>query len=263
MRSMSPSMHRFGDATAALLDPRVPLPALRARGGASPERRWSVHRATAVGGLVDTLATAFPVARQIVGDEFFDAMSRRFVVQSPPRSPVLDEYGDDYPAFVDGFAPAGDVPYLADVMRLERLHVRVARAADAAPLDLAAFQGLLSDPSRLLESRIQLHPACGWLRSSHPVAALWQAHPAGADVDSDALAAIDLTHAQDVLVARPDLDIQVAVLPHGALEMFDALRAGATLGCAFARAHANTAELAPAVLFTLMLRHGLAVALEP
>jgi len=59
-----------------------------------------------------------------VGEEFFGAMAAAFVLECPPRSPVLASYGDELPEFIAGFASARDLAYLPDVARLEAAHTR-------------------------------------------------------------------------------------------------------------------------------------------
>ena len=54
------------------------------------------------------------------------------------------DYGGDFADFVEGFAPAASVPYLAAVARLERARVQAYHAADSQPLtadQLAAALG--------------------------------------------------------------------------------------------------------------------------
>ena len=73
---------------------------------------------------------------------FFRALAGVFVELSPPRSPVLMFYGDEFATFIDTFPPASSVPYLGDVARLEAGRTHAYHAADAEPLsvdELAAF----------------------------------------------------------------------------------------------------------------------------
>ncbi|WP_232845695.1 HvfC/BufC family peptide modification chaperone [Aurantimonas marina] len=64
--------------------------------------------------LIEALGKRFPGPRQLVGDDFFRGMAPEFVQAVKPGSPVLLEYGGEFPAFVASFAPADTVPYLAD-----------------------------------------------------------------------------------------------------------------------------------------------------
>ena len=98
----------------ALLDPERPVPR-----GISPARRFSVYRNNVVAGLVKALASRFPAVERIVGEEFFAAMARAFVVARPPRSAVLASYGEEFADFIAAFAPARE-PRLSRGRRPDR-----------------------------------------------------------------------------------------------------------------------------------------------
>ncbi len=213
-------------------------------------------------GLIDALAETFPVTRALVGDEFFRAMARERVFADPPRSPVLIDYAQGLPSFIDGFAPAAGVPYLADVARLEALRVRAWHAADAQPLPADRFRDLLADPEKLAAARLVLHPACGWLRSRHAACSIWQAHQGLDDPGEADLRGIDMGQAEDVLVSRPLLEVGVVRLPPGGLEFLEAIRSGLRLDAAFDAAQQAAADVDGGVLFSLLIHHGLATAVE-
>lgn len=242
----------------ALLDPQQPLPpGITAPAGADPLRRFNVYRNNVVVSLIDALATTFPVTRELVGDEFFRAMARIHVAQSPPQSRLLAEYGAGFPDFIAGFEPAQTLPYLADVARLEHLRVVAYHAADAVALGADAFQPLLATPERLLELRFVLHPACRWLVSAHPVFSLWAAHQGAL-----ALSDVDLAQSESVLVVRPEFEVRVLALPPGSVAFLDALSGGATLAEASAwAADASDAFDLPQQLAGL-IEYGLVVRLD-
>jgi hypothetical protein len=246
---------------AALLDPLLPAPSgLKTWNGSDPGRRFAIHRNNMVSSLVDALAATFPVSRELVGLDFFEAMAAAWVRTCPPTSPVLGEYGGGLPDFIAGFAPAAGLPYLADVARLEWLRNAAWHAADARALDADAFRPLLAAPDRLGSLRLRLHPACRWLRSAHPVLAIWSAHQ-GQDVP--ALARIDPDRGEDVLVFRPEFEVRALTLPPGGAEFLDALRQGGPLAEAAARAgEAGQFDLGENLRG--LIEHGLACAfLEP
>ena len=247
---------------SALLDRRRPAPSgLVCRNGGDPARRFAVHRNNVMASLIDALAATFPAVRALVGDRFFRAMAREYVQAQPPRSRLLVEHGSGLADFIAAFAPAAPVPCLADVARLEMLRVEVFHAADAMAVPAEAYQALLADPARLAATRITLHPACGWLRSMHPVGSIWHAHQGLPDIDAADLAAIDFERGEDVLVVRPQLEVYVLALPAGGFEWLRALHAGATLGDAAAQAAAASSDFTLAPLLALLLQHGLAIAL--
>src|SRR4051812_40516028 len=124
----------------ALVDPASPAPAgLTTSRGTADARRFAVYRNNVVAGLGKALESRFPVALRLVGEEFFRGMARAFIADHRPRSPLLAEYGDELPAFIEAFDAAASVPYLADIARLEIAWGRAYHAADATPVAVASF----------------------------------------------------------------------------------------------------------------------------
>ena len=208
------------DIGSALLAPERPVPP----GIVRPER-FAVYRNNVVVGLIEALAAAYPATRKLVGERFFNAMAGVHVRAEPPASPVLILYGAGFPAFIEGFAPAGRLPFLADVARLERLWLEAYHGPEAAPVPLDALARLPA--TALAEARLVLHPTVGLIASRHPVAALW-----AANTGRGAHAAVDLRRAEAALVLRPHDRVEVHVLDPGEAAFVAALRAGGALGAA-------------------------------
>jgi hypothetical protein len=239
--------------TKALMDPALAPPAgLKTWNGSDPERRFDVYRNNVVVSLIDALATTFPVTQALVGVDFFRAMARIYVGKSPPVSRFLPEYGTSFPDFIAQFPHTSELPYLGDVALLEHLRVVSHHAADATPLSAEAFSPLLADPERLLELRFELHPACRWQRSIHPVFSLWAAHQ-----DTGDLQGIDLTAGEDVLVVRPVYEVQVRSLAPGAIDLLDALSGGASLAGAIDLVSATGVDFDLPRQLAGLINHGL------
>lgn len=246
---------------AALLDLRQPVPqGLRVPAGVDAARRFAVHRNSVMTGLVDALADAFPVTRALLGDGFFRAMARERVRRDPPRSAIVAEYGAGFAAFIQGFDPAAGLPWLADLARLEYLRTSAYHAADATPLDPAAFRCVVADPLRLAATRLVLHPACRWMPSRFAVRSIWAAHAEAGDDDAVDIRAIDVDRGEDILVTRPHREVEVHALPPGGIALLDGLRDGLALGEAMVRAAGLDAQRLQ-TLFETIVRHGLATAL--
>jgi hypothetical protein len=209
---------------AALLDPERPVPAgVTAHNIAVPARRYAVYRNNVVASLMAALRSRFPAVESIVGEEFFAGLARRFVIAEPPRSPLLVTYGDAFAEFLEGFAPARELPYLADIARLEAARTRAYHAADAVPVDAARFAAL--DGALVETIRIDLHPSVEIVRSAFPVVTIW-----AMNCGERELAPIDDWRGEDALVARPHLEVEVRALPPGGAAFLRALAAALPLG---------------------------------
>src|SRR5260370_34614819 len=99
---------------APLVDPELETPAIVAGpAGKGAVRRFNVYRNNVTVSLIDALAAVYPAVQRITGVDFFRAMARLHIRATPPTSPLLFEYGRDFPAFIaqDGYAQS--VPWLA------------------------------------------------------------------------------------------------------------------------------------------------------
>lgn len=139
---------------------------------AGAARRFRVYRNNVHHGLAAALAHAYPVVERLVGAAFFTAMARAFLVAHPPRTRSLALFGDGFADFVEGFAPASSLPYLADVARLERAVLEAQHATDAAPL---SYTAVLAIEARAQHIPVTPHPATRLVASPHPIVALWRA----------------------------------------------------------------------------------------
>lgn len=223
MRGAMPASFETSFAEA-LLNADRPLPdGITAHNAAIPARRFAIYRNNLVAGLCKALGSRFPVVEKLVGDEFFAAMARLFVLQKPPRSPLLATYGDEFAAFIAAFEPARELPYLADMARLEAARTRAYHAADATPLESNRLSTL--EASDAANIRIDLHPSVEIIRSAHPIVTIWAMNSGEAE-----LRPIEDWPSEDALVARPNLEVEVRVLPPGGAAFLLALAKGHSLG---------------------------------
>jgi len=207
----------------ALLDAAAPVPAgLLSPRGDPDRRRFAVYRNNVHVGLVNALRSRFPLVEALVGEAFFAGMAHAFVVGHKPTSPVLMHYGDDLPCFIESFAPAASVPYLADVCRLECAATESYHAADRHALAPARLgERLAGDPAGL---RLQLHPAARLVASRFPIGTIHALHQPGASQRPAG------SGPETVLITRPEAQLRLTILPVADLRFATALFAGATLG---------------------------------
>jgi hypothetical protein len=222
---VQPSLERQSAFAAALLDPARPVPS----GLIGPDRepsakRFSVYRNNVVVGLIDALRANFAAASRIVGDEFFRAMARAYVARNPPVSPILLDYGADFPDFIAAFEPAAPLPYLADVARIERAWVEAYHAAEAEPLSASSLTRVPVE--RISDLRMELHPTVRIVRSRYPALTIWRMNIADGEPSSVEFDA----GGEDTLVLRPAAEVEVRPMPRGGAEFVTALAVGGSLG---------------------------------
>ena len=139
--------------------------------------RLGIHRHHVFESLGTALAATFPTVQTLVGADFFRRLARDFVALSPPVQPVLAEYGAGLPAFIAGYEPAGGLPYLADIARLDwalnlAFHAPAGRRLAAADLSAIAIE-------RLPSISLALSAGAALVRSRYPLDRIWQVSQPG------------------------------------------------------------------------------------
>jgi Putative DNA-binding domain len=216
--------------STALLNPdrQTPSSVVGPRGKAAV-KRYNVYRNNVTVSLSDALASVFPAVHRIVGTEFFRAMARFHIQESPPRSPLLFEYGRDFPSFIDRYEYAEGMPWLSDTARIERAWLDAYHAADASPLPAALLVSL--PPDRLSELTFVAHPATRIVTSNYAALTIFAANRS-----TERVGEINAAKPEDVLITRAAFDVEVRHLPDGGATFLAALISGNTLGEAAAAA---------------------------
>jgi hypothetical protein len=221
---------------SALINPEQATPAIVAGpNGNAADKRYNVYRNNVTVSLMDALAAIYPAVQRITGVDFFSAMARFHIRATPPTSPLLFEYGRDFPAFIARYEYARSMPWLTDTARVERAWLDAYHAADAEPLPPDALAAV--SPERLGELVFKVHPATRVVRSRYSVVTIFAANRG-----TEPLGRIDASAPEDALITRPDFDVAVRYLPPGGADFLTALISGQSLG----EATASTLEASPA-----------------
>jgi Putative DNA-binding domain len=213
-----------------LTDPEYRTPAgIVGPNGKNAVKRYNVYRNNVTVSLINALAAIFPATQRITGVEFFRAMARFYVRATPPRSPLLFEYGREFPDFIERYEYARPTPYLADTARIERAWLDAYHAADELPLAAQNLASIL--PESLPDVIFVGHPAAFIVRSQFPTRSIFVANRSEGPMER-----IESFVPEDTLVTRPDQQVAIRGLPPGGAEFLTQLLMGEPLGAAAARA---------------------------
>ena len=220
-------------------------PGMTALDPAEVERRFAVYRNNVAHSLSRALASRYPVIERLVGEDFFRPLAAAFIAAHPPASPMLFQWGGEFPGFLAGFPPLRDLPYLADVAELEWLRGQAYHAADAQPADATALARAAVAPAQTLA---QLHPSVRMLTSRFAAVTIWQANQPGVEPEP-----IDPDRPEGAAILRDRRDnVQVLPLAAGDLAFLAALGRGDTLLAAAEAAQAlQPGHEAGSILITL------------
>ncbi|MGI9025573.1 MAG: HvfC/BufC family peptide modification chaperone [Burkholderiaceae bacterium] len=197
---------------------------------ATSARRIAIYRANSIASATKALTGAYPVIREVVGGEFFDALVRAYWQSTPSHSGDLGDYGDAFDAFVAGFEPVGELPYLADLARLEWAVHLAESAADAPRFDAATLADV--PPDRQSTLIFTFVPGTAIVSSAYPIARIWSLHRDDSlrseAAESDRFD-IDWNVAETALVVRNGFEVRVAALDLGSAAALRTMQSGATL----------------------------------
>ncbi len=212
----------------------------------SPRERLGIYRNAFLLTASRALMLTFPAVQRLVGSEFFEGAAQIFVAQCPPNRADLNAYGDEFPGFLERFAPARTLPYLPDVARLECAVSRALHAEECPSLDPAGLGGM----GEADEAEICFvgQPSISILEAFVPVDAIWRSV---LNQDDQAIGAVDLSSGPvHLLIERLDDHVVVSRLDVASWRLSASLFAGLPLGLAVER-HRDAD--APAVLAAHLL----------
>jgi len=199
----------------------------------------TVHRNTYHETLSDALAANFPAIHTLIGTDCFKALAGRFVRAQPPTSPVLSEYGADFPKFLASQAMLTEFAYLGDVARLEWAWNQAFHAADQPALTPQELCHAL-EAGKTVE--FLLHPSVRLLTSPHPVLAIWRL--ARSDNPNPA-APMAVESGEHLIVLRPASEVLMRELDAGAFTFLAALQASQPVEAALVAAIQTSPGFSP------------------
>ncbi|MCF6320230.1 MAG: DNA-binding domain-containing protein [Rhizobiaceae bacterium] len=246
--------HKFAPA---LLDPDLEIPAgmVGPNGNPAP-KRFSVYRNNVVVSLMEAMAETFPSIKTIIGEENFATLTRAFIASHPPSSPMMQAYGEEFPQFLEAFAPLANYPFLSDVAQVEISWIDAYHAADAQPLD-GALLGEIK-PDNLMNTRFDVHPATRLIKSAYQLHHLFSSREnSSAELNFEKNENISA-----VLITRPNLVVETCQLDHATTPFIENLASSHTLGESIETAMQADQNFDASAAITLMLTSGAMTAIS-
>ncbi|HET7921153.1 MAG TPA: DNA-binding domain-containing protein [Gammaproteobacteria bacterium] len=195
--------------------------------GLTPDARLGIYRNMVFSNLTNTLATAYPAVKALVGEDFFEQAAARYIRDEPSRSGNLQDYGAQFSTMLARMPEAASLPYLADVARLEWARQESLLAAEAPPLDPARLAAVPEDKQASL--RFQLHPSLRLVNSIHAILDIWlycqEQQDEGLKLDNNG---------QSVMLWRSEDQIAMRMIGAGLRAFLQAILDGTTLSAAHA-----------------------------
>lgn len=197
---------------------------VNATAGLSSLQHLQIYQRAVMSTLERALEQIYPVCLQLVGEEFFGGMARIFARQYPSLSPDLADYGNEFAEFISTFKPAEDLPYLADVARLEWRWHRAFNAPDEQPMDAAALTAVPAEDIGRIAFR--LPASASLLQSRYPVQRIWAVNQPDWTGDQH----VDLgSGGLNMLVWRKGHDMRIDDIDDAVWTLLNMIQRGATM----------------------------------
>jgi hypothetical protein len=218
---------------------------------------FAVYRNTVLKGCIDALQANFPAVARLVGDEWFRAAASVYARRALPGTPTLLTYGQSFPGFLAHFEPAAELPYLADVARVDRLWSEAHVAADDTAIDPVALASLA--PADMDRVTLRPHAAARWSWcDEHPIYTLWSRNR---DLTTDFDAEFDW-RGEGVLLTRPHGAVTHQLLSRAGAAFLSACAEGLSIERAVATALEDDATMDLATLINQLLQAGAFAAVQ-
>lgn len=154
--------HKFQSDFKDLILSGAPHPrlvnSLASAGDLPAANRLNIHRNNYRESLSSNLASHFPALAAYVGSEFVSGALKEFCTASPPTSASLASYGAEFAEFIDSHMVSEQLPYIADIVRLEwamhELQVVQEVVYDTEPREVHGC--VISDNIRVVDSDFPL-----------------------------------------------------------------------------------------------------------
>jgi len=196
------------------------------------EQRFALYRGNLSATWEKTLSAAYPVLKTLVGEEFFNALTKEYGKLYPSEFGDLNLFGDHFADFLADFPHVAQYPYFPDMARLEWSLHRAHYAPDPTPLDFSELMCL--PPDQLDEVQLVLQPLCTIFASEWAIVDLWLAHQTTGEIHFPS----SIRSPNYGLVIRPQWRSDVLPLSAPAHEALSKLQQGNTLGTALDAAFA-------------------------
>ncbi len=188
--------------------------------------RLQIYRNNIIGSLTKAMQLTYPLIVILTGENFAASMMRSFIQENPPREACLARYGAGLDRFIEAFAPARSLPYLADIARLEWAMNESFYAPDDSPLSPADLQSIPhSEPA---DMTLRLRSSVKLLESCWPLLVIREFCLRENRDESETL---DLDQGGcRIMVYRPALSVEVSSVDLAEFKFLHGIQAGKALG---------------------------------
>jgi len=136
--------------------------------------RLSVYRNNVFHSLTEAMTEIFPITREMVGEECFNALVYGYICNAPPSSPILSEYGHQFSAHIAKQPELAEYAYLPDLAQLEYQLLQVTHQKEEHVLTPTEIALYLDSHSDIEHSRWKLSSSTQLLSCQFRIGSLYK-----------------------------------------------------------------------------------------
>lgn len=188
--------------------------------------RLQIYQNNVVGSLTRAMQLTYPLIVILTGEGFAASLMRSFVRDNPPREACLARYGKGFDRYIESYAPARNLPYLADIARLEWAMNESFYAQDDSALHPSGLQNVPG--CELADVTLQLRSSVRLLESGWPLLAIREFC---LQDDRDESETLDLDQGGcRIMIYRPALSAEIESLDTTEYDFLKGIKEGRPLG---------------------------------
>jgi hypothetical protein len=143
------------------------------QGAIAPDRQLAIYQNAYVLRLAEALRSNYPALHQLLGDDDFDMLAHRYVVQHPSDAASIRWFGERVAEFMLHEKPFALCPAMSDLARFEWALRHTVDAADAERITFEFMQQVAAEQWGMMT--FDLHPSLTVLKLEWNAPAIWKA----------------------------------------------------------------------------------------
>ena len=222
---------------------------LKPAGKLSIQKAFEVYHDSYVQKLTEALEKTFEAVYWVVGADLFNKIAKQYIDTEPSVSYNLEDYGGNFPEFLNGHRLTKGVPFLPDLARFEWTYKNLYHRANPEPLPSDRIQDILHAD----DCRIRFIDAMEIFASPFRVSEMWQRRFEPAYMFED----IVWEYPEWVLMFKRDHEIHLQHINHTEAILLEELGNGAKVSEILLKYSSRLSSDRVGQLFDLMIGAGI------
>lgn len=191
----------------------------------------NIYKTSFFVGLQKNLEESFEVCKLLVGDEFFDKLTKDFIsANNYPKNSNMNSFGDKFADFITRYPHTVTIPYLADIARLEW----EIKQCLIKPRDISNAMEVLAkiDSAQHINLKFKLNSTIKIIQSSFPLDLIYEANKSQ-NFDNVAIDLFNTNKTYTVLIWQYNYKLHMKTLTAIDIDFFALISNNLTLGDVF------------------------------